>query len=289
MLQSRYGGYVPGIEREAIDAFEQWLNTLNHELTVFAAAYPNRPCAPYGVNLILHSSNPRRDQELELAVRHNVPFVITSLGNPAKVVEAVHGYGGVVFSDVIHANHARKAASAGVDGIIAVACGAGGHAGTQTPFSLVGDIRKIWDGPLVLGGAISDGLGLRAAEVLGADLGYIGTRFIATRESMASEEFKRMIVDAGASDIVYTDVVSGTHANFLKPSLERAGIVTGTKVKTQNANQQDEAKVWRDVWSAGQGVALIYDAPLVADLIDRIAGEYRAACSLAANPALFHE
>src|SRR3989344_684224 len=171
-----------------------------------------QPYAPYGVNLILHPTNERQDADLEVLVAHRVPFVITSLGNPQKVVRAVHAYGGLVFSDVIHAKHARKAIEAGVDGLIAVGNGAGGHAGTQSLFSLARELRGFWDGALVLGGAISDGQGVRAAEVLGADLAYLGSRFIATQECRAETEFKQMVLDSTAEDVVYTDAVSGTHA-----------------------------------------------------------------------------
>jgi nitronate monooxygenase len=228
--------------------------------------------------------------DLELICKHRVPFVITSLGHPGEVVERVHAYGGLVFSDVIHAYHARKAAAAGVDGIIAVASGAGGHAGTQSPFSLVREIREFWDGTLVLGGAISDGFAIRAAEVLGADLAYMGTRFIATRESSAQDAYKAMLVEAGAGDIVYTDAISGTNANFLWPSLEKLGhkreeLVQGVG-KGKLKALSDEAKAWRDVWSAGQGVATIHDTPTVRALCDRLAEEYRAACALPPSPAL---
>ncbi|MDD3354183.1 nitronate monooxygenase, partial [Zoogloea sp.] len=225
-----------------------------------------------------------------LLCRHQVPFVITSLGNPEEVVKEVHAYGGLVFSDVIHAYHARKAAAAGVDGIIAVAGGAGGHAGTQNPFSLVREIREFWDGMLVLGGAISDGQSVRAAEVLGADLAYMGTRFIATREAQAQEDYKQMILASGAGDIVYTDAISGTNANFLWPSLEKAGhrreaLVQGVG-KGRLKSLSDEARAWRDVWSAGHGVATIHDAPPVKVLCDRLVAEYRVACGLAVSPAL---
>jgi len=205
------------------------------------------------------------------------------------VVEAVHGYGGLVFSDVIHAHHAKKAVAAGVDGIVAVASGAGGHAGTQSAFSLLREIREFWDGTLILGGAISDGAGVRAAEVLGADLAYLGTRFIATRESMAPDAYKRMVVDSAAQDIVYTDAISGTNANFLWPSLQKAGFsreqLTLSLGKGKLKDLGDEAKAWRDVWSAGHGVATIHDVPSAAELAGRLAAEYRAACGLPPSPA----
>lgn len=283
-------GSFPALNARSNEQLDAWLGDINQALETARAAAPETPVAPYGINLILHASNPRVEPDLELICKHRVPFVITSLGHPGEVVERVHAYGGLVFSDVIHAYHARKAAAAGVDGIIAVASGAGGHAGTQSPFSLVREIREFWDGTLILGGAISDGFAVRAAEVLGADLAYMGTRFIATRESLAQDAYKAMLVDAGAGDIVYTDAISGTNANFLWPSLEKLGhqreeLVQGVG-KGKLKALADEAKAWRDVWSAGHGVATIHDTPTVRTLCDRLAEEYRAACTLPPSPAL---
>lgn len=283
-------GSFPALNARSNEQLDAWLGDINQALETARAAAPAAPVAPYGINLILHASNPRVEPDLELICKHRVPFVITSLGHPGEVVERVHAYGGLVFSDVIHAYHARKAAAAGVDGIIAVASGAGGHAGTQSPFSLVREIREFWDGTLILGGAISDGFAVRAAEVLGADLAYMGTRFIATRESLAQDAYKAMLVDAGAGDIVYTDAISGTNANFLWPSLEKLGhqreeLVQGVG-KGKLKALADEAKAWRDVWSAGHGVATIHDTPTVRTLCDRLAEEYRAACALPPSPAL---
>jgi nitronate monooxygenase len=277
-------GSFPALNARSSAQLDEWLAQIGPE----AAA--TQGSAPYGVNLILHASNPRVAPDLELLVKHRVPFVITSLGHPGAVVEAVHGYGGVVFSDVIHAYHAKKAIGAGVDGIVAVASGAGGHAGTQSAFSLVREIREFWDGTLVLGGAISDGAAVRAAEVLGADFAYLGTRFIATRESMAPAGYKQMLVDCGAADVAYTDAVSGTNANFLWPSLEAAGYqrgqVTAGAGKGQIRGIEQEAKAWRDVWSAGHGVATIHDVPGVAELVARLGLEYDAACRMPPSPAL---
>ena len=271
-------GSFPALNARSVELLDEWLAAL-------APISGDAQCAPYGVNLILHPSNPRVGPDLDLLVQHRTPFVITSLGHPGEVVEAVHGYGGLVFSDVIHAHHARKAAEAGVDGIIAVASGAGGHAGTRSAFSLIREIREFWNGTLILGGSISDGAGVRAAEVLGADLAYMGTRFIATRESMAQPEYKQMVVSCPADEIVYTDAISGTNANFLWPSLEKAGYtreqLTLSLGKGKIKDLKDEAKAWRDVWSAGHGVATIHDIPAAADLIARLGNEYDAACSLA--------
>lgn len=281
-------GTFPTLNARTPAQLDEWLERIGGALG--AAAGRASAHAPYGVNLILHATNPRLADDLALVERHRVPFVITSLGHPGEVVERVHAYGGLVFSDVIHAQHARKAAAAGVDGIIAVASGAGGHAGTQSAISLAREIRAFWHGVLVLAGAISDGAGVRAAEVLGADFAYMGTRFIATRESMADAAYKAMLLECTAAEIVYTDVISGTNANFMWPSLaqagfERAALTAGTG-KGKIHGIADEARAWRDVWSAGHGVSTIHDLPAVAELVERLAREYRAACDLPASPAL---
>jgi nitronate monooxygenase len=282
--QAGVAGTFPALNARPAAQLEDWLAQIDAALTAFQAAHSGQPCAPHGVNLILHPSNERLAEDLACVVRHRVPIVITSLGHPGQVVQAVHAYGGLVFSDIIHAYHARKAAQAGVDGIIAVAAGAGGHAGTQSPFSLIREIREFWDGILVLAGAISDGASIRAAEVMGADFAYLGTRFIATRESLAPAEYKEMLVSCGAEDVVYTDAISGTNANFLWPSLERAGYsreeLSVGFGKGQLKPIADEAKAWRDVWSAGQGVATIHDVPGVGEMVGRLEREYRAACGL---------
>jgi nitronate monooxygenase len=283
-------GTFPALNARTPEQLDGWLAEIDAALDAARAADPAAPVSPYGINLILHASNPRVAPDLALVGRHRVPFVITSLGHPGAVVQAVHAYGGLVFSDVIHADHARKAIAAGVDGIVAVASGAGGHAGTQSAFSLVREIREFWDGALILGGAIADGYAVRAAEVLGADFAYLGTRFIATRESSAPAAYKQMLVDATAKDIVYTDAVSGTNANFLWPSLEKAGYRREELVQGAGKGQlkplAEEAKAWRELWSAGHGVATIHDVPAVRELCDRLATEYQAACAVPASPAL---
>lgn len=282
-------GTFPALNARTPEILDEWLGAIDAALDAQRATGAGALCAPYGVNLILHPSNPRVQPDLALLVKHRTPFVITSLGNPAPVVEVVKSYGGLVFSDVVHAYHAKKAAAAGVDGIIAVGGGAGGHAGTQNPFSLIREIREFWDGTLILGGAISDGASVRAAEVLGADFAYMGTRFIATREAMADEAYKQMLIDCTPKDIVYTDAISGTNANFLWPSLEKGGY--DREALSLNVGQgklkpiTDEAKAWRDFWSAGHGVATIHDAPPVAELIARLGEEYDAACALGKSGA----
>ena len=288
--QAGVAGTFPALNARTPEQLDGWLAEIDATLAAARTADPATPVAPYGINLILHASNPRVAPDLTLIVQHRVPFVITSLGHPGAVVQAVHAYGGLVFSDVIHADHARKALAAGVDGIVAVASGAGGHAGTQSAFSLVREIREFWGGTLILGGAISDGYAVRAAEVLGADFAYLGTRFIATRESSAPEAYKQMLVEAEAKDIVYTDAVSGTNANFLWPSLEQAGYRRDELAQSVGKGQLkplvEEARAWRELWSAGHGVATIHDVPTVRALCDRLAAEYRAACAAPASLAL---
>ena len=270
-------GTFPALNARSAEELGEWLDAINENLHGIDAA-------PYGVNLILHGVNRRLEADLDVIIEHKVPFVITSLGKPDKVVEAVTAYGGLVFADVIHAQHARKAIESGVHGLIAVGNGAGGHAGTQSLFSLSREIREFWQGPLVLGGAISDGYGVRAAEILGADLAYVGTRFVATRESAAQPEYKQMLLDATAADIVYTDAISGTHANMLKQSIVNA---YGEHWQEEAARrQEDGAKAWRDVWSAGQGVSNIHDIPTTEELVSRLAVEYRSALLRPISPAL---
>ena len=271
-------GTFPAMNARPAAQLDDWLGRIDVELAAFRAAHPALPCAPHGVNLILHASNVRLHEDIDTLVRHRVPIVITSLGNPAEVVKRVHAY------------HARKVIDAGVDGIIAVAGGAGGHAGTQNVISLVREIREFWNGVLVAAGAISDGAAIRAVEVLGADLAYMGTRFIATRESMAQAGYKQMVVACTPADIIYTDAISGTNANFMWPSLEHAGYereeLAAGFGKGQLHDLAEEAKAWRDVWSAGHGVASIHDVPSVAELVARLGREYRVACAVPLSPAL---
>lgn len=282
-------GAFPHVNARPAEVFDQWLTQIETDLAQWDAAHPDTPAAPLAVNLIVHRTNARYEADLAVVVQHRVPIVITSLGHPGKVVEAVHGYGGIVLCDVINADHARKSIAAGVDGIICVGAGAGGHASSQSSFSLVREIRAFWDGLLVLGGAIGDGHQVRAAEVLGADLAYVGTRFIATQESQAQPEYKQMIVDATVKDLVYTDRFSGVHANFLLPSIARHGIDLDKlppKSPDVSSLSQADARTWRDIWSAGHGVATIHDIPTVAELTQRLVQEYRQACALPPSAAL---
>jgi nitronate monooxygenase len=267
-------GAFPALNQRSTAEFVEWLDEVGDAL--------GENDAPWGVNLIVHRSNPRVEADLEACVRHRVPFVVTSLGAVPDLVRAVHAYGGVVFHDVVSLRHARKAAEAGVDGLIAVCAGAGGHAGATSPFALTSEIRQFFDGTLLLAGAISDGRQVAAALMMGADLAWLGTRFIATRESLAPEPYKQMMLRASAADIVYTDAVSGVPANFLRESLEANGFdiaelarrgLGGGKLKDLG----DEARAWKTIWSAGQGVGMIRDLPGTAELCARLKSEFDAA------------
>lgn len=284
-------GSFPTLNARSPAELDQWLARIAAALADWDARHPGRRSAPFGANLILHKSNSRRDSDLDCVVAHRVPFVITSVGRPDAVVARVHDYGGLVFHDVVSVDHARKAAASGVDGLILVCAGAGGHGGNLSPFALVAEVRAFWDGPLVLAGALSSGRDLRAAEVMGADLGYMGTRFIATRESAADAGHKAMIVADGAGDVVYTPVFSGIWANYLKNSVRAAGLDPDTLAGQQDGGRDDlfaglaaRPKAWKDVWSAGQGIGGIHDVPGVAELVDRMRHEYAAAAAL---PAAF--
>lgn len=268
-------GSFPALNQRDSAGFKAWLEEIEAGL-----AQLHEP-APYAVNLIVHPTNPRLQADLALCVEHRVPIVITSLGAVKEVVDAVHSYGGLVFHDVTTRRHAEKAAEAGVDGLIAVAAGAGGHAGTWSPFALAAEIRQFFDKTLLLAGCINHGHEILAAQLLGADLAYMGTRFIATRESRAQEPYKQMLLGAHAADIIHTPAVSGIPASFLRPSLEQAGYDMAALKSGHEAGKlkplDDEAKVWKTVWSAGQGVGEIHDLPAAAELIERLQGEYRAA------------
>ncbi|MEJ2604255.1 MAG: nitronate monooxygenase family protein [Gammaproteobacteria bacterium] len=273
-------GSFPALNARPQSRLAEWLERITAELDACRSAHPDRPVAPYAVNQIVHASNDRLQADLETCIRYQVPIIITSLRPPSEVVEAVHGYGGLVFHDVINLRHARKAASQGVDGIIAVCAGAGGHAGMLSPFALVKEIRDFFDGAVILSGCMSNGGDILAAQALGADLAYLGTRFIATEEANAEPDYKQMLVDADASEIVYTSLFSGVPGSYLKPSVARAGmdpdnLPEGDKSKMDfGSGGNTEKKAWRDIWSAGQGVGSIDDVLPVAELVDRLAAEY---------------
>lgn len=267
-------GTFPALNQRTTAGLDDWLGGIGRAL--------GPADAPYGVNLIVHRTNPRVSADLEVIVRHRVPVVITSLGAAAEVVAAVHSYGGVVFHDVTSARHASKAAEAGVDGLVLVAAGAGGHAGSLSPFALVAEVRRAFGGTILLAGAISSGADILAARAMGADLAYLGTRFIATAESLASDAYRNQVVSATAADIVYTPSVSTIPANFLRRSLELAGLdpaATPGPVDLAHITQPSaaDARAWRDIWSAGQGVSGIDAVLPVAELVDRLEDEYVAA------------
>jgi len=273
-------GSFPALNARPASQLDEWLVRIGEELEAFAKANPGAKVAPFAVNQICHSSNDRLQHDVEACVRHKVPLVITSLRPPREVVEAVHGYGGLLFHDVISVKHARKAAEQGVDGIIAVCAGAGGHAGTTSPFALVREIRQFFDGTIVLAGAMSSGADVFAALAIGADMAYIGTRFLATTEAHVMEEYKQMIVESGSDDVVYTNVFSGVRGNYLRGSVVRTGfdpdnLPEADKSKMNFGSGGDlKAKVWRDIWSAGQGVGNIHEVLPTGELVARMLREY---------------
>ncbi|WP_339650518.1 nitronate monooxygenase [uncultured Maribacter sp.] len=270
-------GTFPALNQRTSEGFEEWLIEIKSALKVFEEQ-TGKKAAPFGVNLIVHSTNPRLESDIKLCVKHKVPLIITSLGAVSEVVDAIHSYGGLVFHDIIIKRHAEKAAEAGVDGLILVAAGAGGHAGTINPMPLVAEIKKFFHKTILLSGCISTGRDIASALQMGADLAYMGTRFINTNESKATPEYRQMIIDAGASDVVYTAAISGVHANFLGASLKAAGITEEDLKQDRKIDfgkeLDTEAKAWKTIWSAGQGSALIKDSLPVADLVSNLKSEF---------------
>jgi len=272
-------GAFPALNARPKEDLELWLQKITEELNAYKENNPKLKIAPYAVNQIVHQSNNRLKHDLELCVKYKAPIVITSLRPPAEVVEAVHSYGGLVFHDVINMRHAKKAIGQGVDGVIAVCAGAGGHAGTLSPFALVKEIRKIYNGFIILAGSMSTGKDVLAAQCIGADLAYMGTRFIATKEANAINEYKEMIIQSNADDIVYSSLFTGVHGSYLKGSIINAGLdpnnlKEGQKVIMDFGSANSKAKAWRDIWGAGQGVGTMEDVPSVADLIDNLESDY---------------
>jgi len=270
-------GSFPALNARPKEALDGWLTEIEAALAGQADA------APYAVNQIVHKSNDRLAHDVEVCIRHKVPITITSLRAPTEVVAGVHSYGGIVLHDVINVRHAEKALEAGVDGLILVCAGAGGHAGTLSPFALIGEVRRFFDGPIVLSGAIASGYSILAALAAGADLAYIGTRFLATPEASVPDRYKEEILKAAASDIVYTDLFSGVHGNYLKHSVVNAGFDPMNLPKS-DPNKMNfgsaggaEKKVWRDIWSAGQGVGQIDKVMPVREVVRQLADEYAAA------------
>jgi nitronate monooxygenase len=258
-------GTFPALNQRTTEGFDDWLYEIEERL--------GDEGAPYGVNLIVHGSNPRVEADLEVCIKHKVPLIITSLGAVPDLVKAVHSYGGLVFHDVIQRRHAEKAAEAGVDGIIAVAAGAGGHAGTFSPFALTQEIRQFWDGALILSGSMSHGGHIAAAQMMGCDFAYFGSHFIAAAESMAPQGQKQMMIDCTAKDITYTNKVTGVGANFLTPSIEAATLHDAPGEMSLN----EEAKAWKTIWSAGHGTGSVHEVLPTKDICEQLIAEYEAA------------
>lgn len=281
-------GSFPALNARQPELLDEWLHRMTETLAAARAADPQRIIGPLAVNQISHHSNARLERDVETCIRHRVPVIISSLRAPVpEIVSAVHAYGGIILHDVISIRHAEKALEAGVDGLIAVAAGAGGHAGRLSPFALIGEIRRIFDGPLALSGSIATGHAVLAAQAMGADFAYVGTRFIASQEANASDDYKAALLRASGADIVYSSLFSGVHGNYLRESIERVGLdpdnlPEGEKGRMSFADGRSKAKAWKDIWGAGQGVGQIDDLPATAAIVERMANEYTAARGLLA-------
>ena len=283
-------GAFPALNARPADVLDEWITRIEAALEEYRRQNPDQRVAPFAVNQIIHQSNDRLEHDLDACVRHRVPMIITSLRAPNDVVKRIHDYGGVVFHDVISIRHAEKALEAGVDGLILVCAGAGGHAGTLSPFALVREVRRFFNGPIALSGAITDGAGILAAQAVGADFAYMGTRFIATQEANAVPAYKQMILDSAAADIVYTPFFSGVHGNYLKRSiaaqdLDPDNLPVADKKSMNFASTR--VKAWKDIWGAGHGVGNISDLPSTRALVARLREEYDGARAklLAPGPA----
>ena len=282
IAQCRAGivGSFPALNARPVAALDDWLTQIDEVLAATREAEPERMIAPYAVNQIVHGSNDRLEHDVQVCVDHQVPIMITSLRPPGDVVTAAHSYGGLVFHDVISVRHAEKAIEAGVDGLIVVCAGAGGHAGTLSPFALVSEIRQFWDGPLILSGSITKGEHILAARALGADFVYMGTRFIASAEAGAADDYKTMVTDSSASDIVYSNLFTGVHGNYLRGSIENAGLdpddlpEADKSAMSFGSGGSSKTKAWKDIWGAGQGVGNIQRSEPVADIVAGLAREY---------------
>ena len=273
-------GSFPALNARPPELLDEWLTRITTELAAYRQAHPQAAPAPFAVNQIVHSSNDRLQHDMDLCVKHRVPIIITSLRAPDAVVEAAHGYGGLVFHDVTTIKHAQRALAAGVDGLILVCAGAGGHAGRLSPFALVPEVRAFYDGTIILSGAIAGGGAILAAQAIGADLAYIGTRFIASTEANASEAYKRMIVESRGEDIVYSNLFTGVHGNYLRGSIAAAGLDPDALPEADKSAMNfgsGRSKAWRDIWGAGQGVGQIHDVLPAGEIVARLQREYLAA------------
>jgi len=274
-------GSFPALNARPAELLDTWLTDLQRELADYQELHPDRKVGPIAVNQIVHQSNDRLEHDVAVCVKHQVPIIISSLRAPPKeMLDAVHAYGGIVMHDVVSIRHAEKALEAGVDGLILVAAGAGGHAGALSPFALVGEVRKFFDGPIALSGSIATGDAILAAQAMGADFAYIGSRWLATRESNVTDAYRNAIVESTAADVVYTNLFTGVHGNYLKKSIEAAGLDPDNlpvSDKSKMSFGSGSAKAWRDIWGAGQGVGLMDDVPTVAEMVERLTQQYQAA------------
>ena len=276
-------GSFPALNARPQEVLDEWLTQIKEEIDKHNQENPDSPAAPYAVNQICHASNDRLMQDMETCVKHEVPIIITSLRPPLEIVKAAHSYGGVVFHDVINVKHARKAAEQGVDGLILVCAGAGGHAGTHSPFALVREVKEWFDGTILLSGSISDGYSIASALALGADLAYIGTRFIATEEANADQRYKDMLITSSASDIVYSSLFTGVHGNYLKPSIEKAGLDPNNLPSADKSKMNfgsggnTKSKAWKDIWGSGQGIGSIKNDPSVQELVSELTEQFEKA------------
>ena len=277
-------GAFPALNARPAELLDTWLTEIKADLADYAASHPGAKIGPIAVNQIVHQSNDRLAHDVEMCVKHQIPIVISSLRAPPKeMLDAIHSYGGIVLHDVISIRHAQKALEAGVDGLIPVAAGAGGHAGGLSPFALVGELRKFFKGPIALSGAIATGDAILAAQAMGADFAYIGSRWLATKESNVDDDYRQAIIESTAADIVYTNLFTGVHGNYLKKSIVAAGLdpdnlpVADKTAMNFGSGGGSKAKAWRDIWGAGQGVGMMDDAPSVADVVARLKAEYDAA------------
>ena len=286
-------GSFPSLNARPVSLLDEWLHRITEELAAWDRDHPDMPSAPFAVNQIVHRTNNRLEEDLELCVKWKVPVVITSLGAREDLNAAIHSYGGITLHDVINNRFARKAIEKGADGLIPVAAGAGGHAGTLSPFALVQEIREWFDGPVALSGSIANGAAILAAQAMGADLAYIGSAFIATQEANAPQGYKDMIVESQADDIVYSSLFTGVHGNYLRPSIVKAGMDPDNLPESDpsamnfGSGGNTEAKAWRDIWGCGQGIGAVKSAPSAAELIARLSEEYEhAKAALATKTAL---
>ena len=276
-------GSFPALNARPQHVLEEWIVRIKTELAEYKAENPDAKVAPFAVNQICHGSNDRLAEDMATCVKHEVPIIITSLRPPAELVEAAHSYGGLVYHDVINVRHAKKAVEQGVDGLILVCAGAGGHAGALSPFALLREVKEWFGGTVILSGAIGDGHAVAASLALGADFAYMGTRFIATQEANADPEYKKMLEESAADDIVYSSLFTGVHGNYLKPSISNAGMDPDNLPSADKSSMNfgsggnTKSKAWKDIWGSGQGIGRIYDSPPVSELVDRIKTEYEQA------------